>query len=97
MADVSSAVWYGHRMMIFGFLPENLKTQAVAVAFSMAWQGAEVEPGGDGFSAGAAGGFRWELYGRFSARDDALFELADALLCADGPVKTLPLPIRHLA
>jgi hypothetical protein len=24
-------------MMIFGFLPQNLKTKAVAVAFSIAW------------------------------------------------------------
>src|ERR1019366_8537274 len=30
--------------MIFGFLPQNLKTQAVAVAFIMAWLGAGVEP-----------------------------------------------------
>ena len=31
-------------MMIFGFLSQNLKTQAVAVAFSIAWPGSEVEP-----------------------------------------------------
>ncbi|MHB1596489.1 MAG: transposase [Streptosporangiaceae bacterium] len=33
--------------------------------------------------------FRGELYRCFTARADALFELADAVLCADGPVKTL--------
>ena len=33
--------------------------------------------------------FRRELYRCFTARADALFELADAVLCADGPVKTL--------
>ncbi len=88
--------WYGHRTMIFGFLPENLKTQAVAVAFSMAWQRAEVERGDTGRAgdraAGALGllaGFRRELYRCFTARADALFELADAVLCAEGPVKTL--------
>jgi hypothetical protein len=31
-------------MMIFGFLPQNLKTKAVAVAFSTAWLRGEVGP-----------------------------------------------------
>jgi hypothetical protein len=34
-------------------------------------------------------GFRTDFYDCLSARADALFELADALLCTDGPVKTL--------
>jgi hypothetical protein len=34
-------------------------------------------------------GFRTELYGCLAARSDELFELADALLCTDGPVRTL--------
>jgi hypothetical protein len=63
-------------------------TEAVAVAFSMAWSEA-----GSGSGAGQAreqlAGFRRELYRCFTARADALFELADAVLCADGPVKTL--------
>lgn len=33
--------------------------------------------------------FRVEFYERLYARQDALFELTDAVLCADGPVKTL--------
>ncbi len=33
--------------------------------------------------------FRSELYECLTARDDALFELCDALLCTDGPVRTL--------
>jgi hypothetical protein len=33
--------------------------------------------------------FRLELHGCLTARGDELFELADAVLCADGPVKTL--------
>ena len=33
--------------------------------------------------------FRDELYGCLTARADALFELTEAVLCADGPVKTL--------
>ncbi|XDO64364.1 transposase [Streptomyces sp. RLB1-33] len=32
--------------------------------------------------------FRTAFYGCLSARADAFFEPADALLCADGPVKT---------
>jgi len=38
---------------------------------------------------GRLAAFRGELYRCFTARADALFELADAVLCADGPVKTL--------
>ena len=33
--------------------------------------------------------FRLDLHGCLTARGDELFELADAVLCADGPVKTL--------
>lgn len=33
--------------------------------------------------------FRGEFYACLTARGDALFELSDALLCSDGPVKTL--------
>jgi hypothetical protein len=33
--------------------------------------------------------FRRELYGALARRGDALFELADAVLCADGPVRSL--------
>jgi DDE superfamily endonuclease len=77
--------------MIFGFLSQNLKTQAVAVAFSIAWPGSEVEPvaGEDGQARVRLAAFRRELYRCFTARADALFELADTVLCADGPVKTL--------
>jgi hypothetical protein len=77
--------------MIFGFLSQNLKTQAVAVAFSIAWPGSDVEPRAedDGQARDRLAAFRGELYRCFTARADALFELADAVLCADGPVKTL--------
>jgi hypothetical protein len=34
--------------MIFGFLPQNVKMQAVAVAFSIAWLKAGVEPQPEG-------------------------------------------------
>jgi DDE superfamily endonuclease len=46
----------------------------------------------DAVQAGALGelsGFRQEFYRCLPARADALFELADAVLCADGPVRTL--------
>ncbi len=46
----------------------------------------------DGVLAGASGqldAFRREFYRCLPARADALFELADALLCADGPVRSL--------
>ena len=87
--------WYGHRMMIFGFLPQNLKTQAVAVAFSIAWERAGVEVGGryeaeeDARARARLAGFRCEFYACLTARADELFELADSVLCAEGPVRTL--------
>jgi hypothetical protein len=43
--------------------------------------------------AGALGdlsAFRQEFYRCLTARADAVFELADAVLCADGPVRSLP-------
>jgi hypothetical protein len=65
-------------------------TEAVAVAFSMAWPLAETgSEGGADQARERLAGFRRELYRCFTARADALFELADAVLCADGPVKTL--------
>jgi DDE superfamily endonuclease len=42
--------------------------------------------GGD---IGALAGFRREFYACLTRRSDALFELADAVLCADGPVRSL--------
>jgi hypothetical protein len=78
--------------MIFGFLAKNLKThRRWPVAFSMAWLEAGVEPGTEGDRAQARdrlAAFRGELYGCFTARADAMFDLADAVLCAEGPVKT---------
>src|SRR5712671_1095722 len=38
---------------------------------------------------GMLSGFRTDFYECLATRGDALFELADALLCTDGPVKTL--------
>jgi hypothetical protein len=65
-------------------------TEAVAVAFSMAWPEAEAgSQGGTDRARERLAGFRRELYRCLTARADALFELADAVLCADGPVKTL--------
>ena len=64
--------------MIFGFLRQNLKTEAVAVAFSIAWPGGTVEPGpGDDQAGDRLAAFRRGLYGCLTARADELFELAD--------------------
>src|SRR5713226_297363 len=63
---------------------------AVAVAFIMAWLEAGIEPQPeDARARDRLAAFRRELYRCFTARADALFEVADAVLCADGPVKTL--------
>jgi hypothetical protein len=44
---------------------------------------------GAGTRRGDLAGFREVFYGCLSARADAQFELTDALLCADGPVRSL--------
>ena len=60
------------------------------MAFSMAWLHAGVEgEAGTDRARGALAAFRGELYRCLTARADALFELADAVLCADGPVRVL--------
>jgi hypothetical protein len=40
-------------------------------------------------SLGVLSEFRTDLYGCLTARADALFELSDAVLCTDGPVRSL--------
>jgi hypothetical protein len=76
--------------VIFGFSPQNLKTQAVTVAFSIAWRSDDVEPwSGKDRARDRLAVFRCELYRCFTARGDELFELADSVLCAGGPVRTL--------
>ena len=68
----------GHRVIIFGFLPQNFGDEAVAMAFSMAWLEAGVEsPASGDLARGVLAAFRGELYGCLAARADALFELAD--------------------
>lgn len=46
-------------------------------------------PGSTGEAFDVLSRFRVQFYECFYARADALFELTDAVLCADGPVKTL--------
>jgi hypothetical protein len=67
-----------------------LKTKAVAVAFSIAWLAAGVERRPEDARARCwLAAFRRELYRCFTARADALFDLCDVVLCAEGPVRTL--------
>jgi hypothetical protein len=64
--------------------------EAVAVAFSMAWLAAQVEgKTGDDLTRGLLAAFRGELYRCFAAYRDALFELADAVLCKQDRVHML--------
>jgi hypothetical protein len=42
-----------------------------------------------GRAEGELSGFRREFYECLTRRADALFELADAVLCADGPVRSI--------
>ena len=72
--------------MIFGFLPQNLKTRAVAVAFIMSWRENGDVPDE---ALGRLAGFRRELYWCLGMRRDALFEACDALACCPGRVLML--------
>jgi hypothetical protein len=64
--------------------------EAVAVAFSMAWHAAQVEgTTGDDRACGLLAAFRSELYRCLGKRPDALFELADAVLCKQDRVHML--------
>ena len=44
---------------------------------------------GDREASGELSRFRTEFYDCLRRRTDALFELADAVLCADGPVRSI--------
>jgi hypothetical protein len=80
----------GHRVIIFGFSPQNLKTKAVAVAFSMARAEARAGAGDDRDQARARlAGFRRELCRCLGRRRDALFEVCDAVLCKPDRVHML--------
>jgi hypothetical protein len=75
-------------LILFGFLPQSSKTKAVAAMVSMTHArsaGRQDTPA----QRGDLARFRQEFYGALAARADALFELTDAVLCADGPVRSL--------
>jgi len=75
-------------LILFGFLPQSSKTKAMAAVLSVTHAQTvqrEDTPAGRGDLAR----FREEFYGSLTARADALFELTDAVLCADGPVRSL--------
>jgi DDE superfamily endonuclease len=80
--------WAGHRLIIFGFLSKNAKKETVAVPCSLPYEPAPGEGTGPAGPACLAS-FRAELYSCLTARADALFELADAVLCTDRPVRSL--------
>jgi hypothetical protein len=63
--------------------------EAVAVAFSMAWVEAGAGSDGKDRALRRLAGFRDEVYRCLTRRGDALFELADAVLCAPGRVTDL--------
>jgi DDE superfamily endonuclease len=65
-----------------------LAVKAVAVAFSMSWP-AEAGQDGQEQARGMLAAFRGEVYRCLGRRRDALFELADAVLCRPGRVHML--------
>jgi hypothetical protein len=75
-------------LIIFEFLLQSSKTKAVAALVSVTYPQV-VGPGDTSARRGDLGWFRQEFYRSLTARADALFELTDAVLCADGPVTSL--------
>jgi hypothetical protein len=78
----------GHRLILFGFLSQSSKTKTVAALLSVA-HACPTTRGDTSARRGDLDRFRQEFYTSLTARADALFELTDALLCADGPVRSL--------
>ena len=74
--------------MIFGFLPQNLKTKRWPMAFIMSWRENEDEDGA-GHPMARLAGFRDGLYRSLGMRRDALFEACDALACRPERVHML--------
>jgi hypothetical protein len=75
-------------LILFGFLSQSSKTKAVAAVVSVAYS-RPVGAGDTPVRRGDLGWFRQELYRSCTARADALFELTEAVLCAEGPVRSL--------
>jgi len=74
-------------LILFGFLPQSSKTKAMAAMCSVTHGGAQAL-GDTAARSDDLSRFRWEFYGSLTRRADALFELTDAILCADGPVRS---------
>lgn len=64
------------------FLLRQMEDQTRATAIS-------VHHADGGVGVGELSGFRREFHGSLTRRADALFELADAVLCADGPPRLI--------
>ena len=80
----------GHRVIIFGFSPRNLKTQGGGRGFQYGLGGGRAGAGDEADQAWERlAGFRRELYRCFTARADALCELCDAALCKQDRVDML--------
>jgi len=75
-------------LILFGFLSQSAKRKTVAVVGSVPQELAG-DQGGVAARRGNLAGFRELFSGCLSARADALFEVTEALLCADGPVRSL--------
>jgi hypothetical protein len=68
--------WHGHRLILFGFLPQSSKTKAVAAMLSVA-DARAAESGDTPARRDDLDWFRREFYRSCTARADALFELTD--------------------
>jgi hypothetical protein len=75
-------------LILFGFLPQSSKTRAVVAVASVAQTWAGGQDIGRVRRAALAR-FRVAFYGCLTARADELFELTEAMLCSEGPVRTL--------
>jgi hypothetical protein len=75
-----AVTWYSHRLIIFGFLPQISKTVAVGVSVQ---QSRSLGEQARSARMNDLAVFRYVFYDCSTLRADALFELTDAVLCAD--------------
>jgi hypothetical protein len=71
-------------LILFGFLPQSSKTKAVAAMVSVT-HARTTGLGDTPPRRGDLASSRREFYASLPARADSLYELTQAMLCADGP------------
>jgi hypothetical protein len=76
-------------LILFGFLPQNVEDESGGRVDESVAYGSGSAAGDTRLRPGELDRFRWEFYRTDTAGTGTPFELTDAVLCADGPVRSL--------